>query len=52
MKNKTLFAPAIFQLEHRGGKKLGQQGTEFFHKKREVRKHPTGGFRGRSGRKG
>ena len=51
MKNKTLFAPAIFQLEHRGGKKLGQQGTEFFHKTREVRKHPTGGFRGRSGTK-
>jgi hypothetical protein len=23
--------------------------TEFFHKKREVRKHPTRGFRGRKG---
>jgi len=49
MKNKILFTPAIFQLEHRGGKKLGQQGTEFFHKKREVRKHSTGAFRGRNG---
>ncbi len=35
--------------EHRGGKKLGQPGTEFFHKKHEVRKHPTRGFRGRKG---
>lgn len=36
-------------LEHRGGKKLSQQGVEFSHKKQEVRKHPPGGFRGRKG---
>ena len=36
-------------LEHRGGKKLSQQGVEFSHQKKEVRKHPTGGFRGRKG---
>jgi hypothetical protein len=49
MKNK--FSHNVFtgQLEHRGGKKLGQLSTEFFHKKREVRKHPTRGFRGRKG---
>ncbi|HVA95613.1 MAG TPA: hypothetical protein VNI36_12010 [Candidatus Dormibacteraeota bacterium] len=34
-------------LEHRGGKKLSQQGVEFSHKKQEVRKHPTRGFRGK-----
>jgi len=49
MKNKSSFNESVAQLEHRGGKKLGQQGTEFFHKKREVRKHPTRGFRGRKG---
>jgi hypothetical protein len=49
MKNKSPFNLNIGQLEHRGGKKLGQQNTEFFHKKREVRKHPTRGFRGRKG---
>jgi hypothetical protein len=49
MKNKSHFNASIAQLEHRGGKKLGQQGTEFFHKKCEVRKHPTRGFRGRKG---
>ena len=49
MKNKTPFNLSIGQLEHRGGKKLGQQNTEFFHKKKEVRKHPTRGFRGRKG---
>lgn len=47
MKNKTAINRALIQLEHRGGKKLGQAGTEFFHKKREVRKHPPRGFRGR-----
>ena len=36
-------------LEHRGGKKLGQHGTEFFHKVREARKHPTRGYRGKKG---
>jgi hypothetical protein len=40
MKNKSLNVIFITQLEHRGGKKLGQQGTEFSNKKREVRKHP------------
>jgi len=49
MKNKSPFVLTIGQFEHRGGKKLGQLNTEFFHKKREVRKHPTGGFRGRKG---
>jgi hypothetical protein len=49
MKNKSPFNPSAAQLEHRGGKKLGQQSTEFFHKKREVRKHPTRGFRGKKG---
>ncbi len=49
MKNKSPFSPVIGQLEHRGGKKLGQLNTEFFHEKREVRKHPTRGFRGRKG---
>jgi hypothetical protein len=39
----------VGSLEHRGGKKLSQQGTEFFHKMREVRKHPTGGYRGKKG---
>ena len=49
MKNK--FSNNVFtgQLEHRGGKKLAQLNTEFFHKKREVRKHATRGFRGRKG---
>ena len=36
-------------LEHRGGKKLSQQGVEFSSKIREVRKHPTRGFRGKKG---
>lgn len=36
-------------LEHRGGKKLSQPGTEFFHKVKEVRKHPTRGYRGKKG---
>lgn len=34
-------------LEHRGGKKLSQHGTEFFHKIHEARKRPTPGFRGK-----
>jgi hypothetical protein len=49
MKHKFPFIASVGQLEHRGGKKLGQLHTEFFHKKREVRKHPTRGFRGRKG---
>jgi hypothetical protein len=49
MKNKSPNTLSIGQLEHRRGKKLGQLNTEFFHKKREVRKHPTRGFRGRKG---
>jgi hypothetical protein len=36
-------------LEHRGGKKLSQQGVEFSQEAREVRKHPTRSFRGRKG---
>ncbi len=49
MKNKSSSNISIGQLEHRGGKKLGQSSTEFFHKKREVRKHPTRGYRGKKG---
>ena len=49
MKAKTPKDIFTGQLEHRGGKKLGQLNTEFFHKKMEVRKHPTRGFRGRKG---
>jgi hypothetical protein len=37
----------VGNLEHRGGKKLSQHGTEFFHKIQETRKHPTRGYRGR-----
>jgi hypothetical protein len=36
-------------LEHRGGKKLAQQGVEFFHKIKETRRHPTRGYRGKKG---
>ena len=35
--------------EHRGGKKLSQRGTEFFHKIRETHKHQTCGYRGKKG---
>ena len=49
MKNKVEKNTFVGNLEHFGGKKLGQSGTEFFHKKQEVRKHPTRGFRGRKG---
>ncbi len=52
MKSKsptTLQMSQIGQLEHRRGKKLGQPGTEFFHKKHEVRQHPPRGYRGRKG---
>ncbi len=37
----------IGSLEHRGGKKLAQQGTEFLHKIHESRKRPTPGYRGK-----
>jgi hypothetical protein len=36
-------------LEHRGGKNLSQHGVEFFHKTREVRRHPPAGYRGKKG---
>jgi len=49
MKSKFNRSAFIGNLEHRGGKKLSQQGVEFSHKTREVRKHPTRGFRGRKG---
>lgn len=49
MKNKAPFVKNIEQLEHRGGKKLSQHGVEFSHKKMQVRKHPTSGFRGKKG---
>jgi hypothetical protein len=52
MKNKRADILFIGQLEHRRGKKLGQPGTEFFHKKREVRKHPARGFRGKKAESG
>lgn len=37
----------IGNLEHHGGKKLSQQGVEFFHKLHEARKRPAPGFRGK-----
>ncbi len=49
MTNKSKNSVFVGNLEHRGGKKLSQQGAEFFHKIREVRKHPTGGYRGKKG---
>ena len=48
----TTLTRQFAQLEHRHGKQLSQQGVEFSHKKMEVRKHPTGGFRGRKGGRG
>ena len=33
-------------LRQMGAKKISQQGTEFFHKIKEVRRHRTGGRRG------
>lgn len=36
----------VGSLEHRGGKRLSQRGTEFLHKIHEARKRPTPGFRG------
>ncbi len=47
MKNKSQLNASIFQLEHRGGKTLAQQSTEFSHKKKEVRKHRAGGACGK-----
>jgi hypothetical protein len=46
---KTKFNKTAFygNLEHRGGKKLSQQGVEFSHKMQEVRKHPARGYRGK-----
>jgi hypothetical protein len=44
MVNKQRKNVFVGGLEHHCGKKLSQPGTEFFHKVREVRKHPTGGF--------
>ena len=49
MINKSKKDVFVGNLEHRGGKKLSQLGTEFFHKTKEVRKHPTRGFRGKKG---
>ena len=37
----------VGSLEHHGGKKLSQQGAEFFDKVHEARKRPTPGFRGK-----
>jgi len=37
----------VGSLEHRGGKKLSQQGTEFLHKIHEARKRSAPGFRGK-----
>jgi hypothetical protein len=47
MKTKREKNAFLGSLEHRGGTKLSQQGVGFSHQKQEVRKHPTGGFRGR-----
>ena len=49
MTNKPKKDVFVGNLEHRGGKKLSQMGTEFFHKTKEVRKHPTRGYRGKKG---
>ena len=49
MKDKPKKAAYAGNLEHRGGKKLSQQGVEFSHKIQEVRKHPTRGYRGKKG---
>jgi hypothetical protein len=49
MKAKTSKNVFIGHLEHRGGKKLSERGVEFSHKIREVRKHPTRGYRGKKG---
>lgn len=49
MANKSEKDVFVANLEHRGGEKLSQRGTEFFHKIREVHKHPTGGYRGKKG---
>lgn len=48
---KTKMPKNVFTgtLENRGGKKLGQLSTEFFHKMHEVRRHPTRGYRGKKG---
>jgi hypothetical protein len=37
----------VGSLEHRGGKKLSQQGTDFLHNIHEARKRSTPGFRGK-----
>lgn len=37
----------VGSLEHHGGKKLSQQGAEFFDKVHEALKRPTPGFRGK-----
>jgi hypothetical protein len=47
MTNKSKKSVFVGSLEHRGGKKLSQLGTEFFHKIKETRKHPTRGYRGK-----
>ncbi len=49
MKEKPVRTIFTGSLEHRGGKQLSQQGAEFAHKTRQVRRHPTRGFRGRKG---
>jgi len=52
MKNRAFPAVpknAAGSLEHRGGKKLSQHGTEFFHKVKETRRHPSRGYRGKRG---
>jgi hypothetical protein len=49
MANKSKKTIDNGSLEYRGAKKLSQQGTQFFHKTREVRKHPTGAYRARKG---
>ncbi|MGH9680561.1 MAG: hypothetical protein ACRD4Y_11485 [Candidatus Acidiferrales bacterium] len=49
MKGKSEKPLFTGNLEHRAGKKLSQHGVEFSGKIREVRRHPTRGFRGRKG---
>ena len=49
MKDKPNKITFIGTLKHRDGKKLSQLGVAFPHQTREVREHPTGGFRVRKG---
>jgi hypothetical protein len=49
MKKKSEKKVFLGSLEHRGGKKLSQPGTEFFHKIKANRKPTMSGYRGKKG---